>query len=264
MLRRFTSASTAPLASVAVARRFYTPTAEVKKVYQSDFERGQFPCDIVPSDATLFAKFLYKSAESGNNFETIQKDFKTIADASKKLPVFWQRSVDLEKVNEFKGLSPATTFTLHWMQSNGMLEIIPSVEEVYNVYVNAKQKKAVAKVFVNPKQINDSALLNKAKEAAAKLQAENASLKGYSLTVQAIGDSDILSGFSVDLNGAFFSEAKGEEVKTATAAAEVDYTQVPKSTFTKTKWDDSAETEVLGKYFESLAKYDAEEAKVGV
>lgn len=264
MLRRFSSVSALPLASVAVARRFYTPPAEITKIYQSDFERGQFPCDIVPSDATLFAKFLYKSAEAGNSFETIQKDFKTISEAAKKLPVFWQRSSNLAEINEFKGLSPATTFTLHWMQSNGMLEVIPAVEEVYNVYVNAKQKKAVAKVFVNPKQVNDTALLNKAKEAAAKLQAENAALKGFTLTVQAIGDADILSGFSVDLNGAYFSEAKGEEIKTASAAAEVDYTQVPKSTFSKTKWDQSAETEVLGKYFENLAKYDAEEAKNGV
>jgi hypothetical protein len=151
------------------------------------------------------------------------------------------------------------------MQDNGMLELIPQVEEAYSTYVNAKQKKAVAKVFVNPSQTADSSLLAKAQAAAAKLQNENASLKGYTLVVTAIADADIKSGFAVDLNGAYYSEAKGDEVATGnTAAKEVDYTQVPQSKFNKTKWEDSAEVEVLGKYFESLAKYDAEEAKVGV
>lgn len=264
MLRRFASVSAVPTATLA-AIRCYTPPADVTKLYQSDFERSAFPCDIVPSDSTLFAKFLYKSAEAGNSFDTILKDFNTIQTTSKKLPVFWQRSINLDSVSEFKSLSPATLFTLHWMQDNGMLELIPQVSEAYSTYVNAKQKKVVAKVFVNPSQTNDSGIIAKAQAAAAKLQGENASLKGYTLVVQAIGDADIKSGFAVDLNGAYYTEAKGDEVSTGSSAAkEVDYTQVPKSTFTKTKWEDSAEVEVLGKYFESLAKYDAEEAKVGV
>jgi hypothetical protein len=265
MLRRFSSVSALPVASVALARRFYTPPADLTKLYQSDFDHQQFPCDIVPSDATLFAKFLYKSAEASNNFETITKDFQTIAAASKKLPVFWQRSITLETVAEFKGLSPATTFTLFWMQSNGMLEIIPNVEESFATYVNAKQKKAVAKVYVNPKQVGDAAVLAKAKEIATKLQAANKALAGFNLVILPVPDVDIVSGFAVDLAGAYHSEAKGEEIKTGSGAEkEIDYTQVPASKFVKTKWEDSAETEVLGKYFESLAKYDAEEAKIGV
>lgn len=265
MLRRFSSVSALPLASVAVARRFYTPPAEVAKLYQTDFDRQQFPCDIVPSDATLFAKFLYKSAEANNGFDTITKDFQTISTASKKLPVFWQRSANVEAIAEFKALSPATTFTLQWMQSNGMLELIPQVEESFATYVNAKQKKAVAKVYVNPTQLTDSAVLGKAKEVAAKLLAENASLKGYTLAVQAIADADVKSGFTVDLAGAYYSAAKGDEVQAgAGAAKDIDYTQVPQAKISKTKWEDSPETEVLGKYFDSLAKYDAEEAKIGV
>lgn len=265
MLRRFSSVSALPVASVAIARRFYTPPADLTKLYQSDFDHQQFPCDIVPSDATLFAKFLYKAAEANNGFEAISRDFQTIAAASKKLPVFWQRSANVENIAEFKGLSPATTFTLFWMQSNGLLELIPSVEESFATYVNAKQKKTVAKVYVNPSQVGDATLLAKAKEVAAKLQAANKALNGFTLVVQAIPDSDIISGFSVDLAGAYHIEAKGVEVKSGSGVAkEVDYTQVPASKFTKTKWEDSAETEILGKYFESLAKYDAEEAKIGV
>lgn len=271
-MRRFASKSVVTAAQISAsaasalagARRFYTPPADLVKLYQGEFDRGAFPADIVPSDATLFAKFLYRAAEAGNSFDAITKDFKSIEAASKKLPVFWQRSVDLDAVAEFKALSPATLFTLNWMQGNGMLDLIPNVEEAYATFVNAKQKKVVAKVYVNPAQLSDAGLLAKAKEVAAKLQAQNESIKGFTLVVNAIADSDIKSGFTVDLVGAYQNEAQGEQSAKGDAAREIDYTQVPQAKATKTKWDDSAEVEVLNKYFESLAKYDLEEAKNGV
>jgi hypothetical protein len=262
-MRRFAS-SCVPVSVVALARRFYTPPADLTKLYQSDFDLQAFPTAVVPSDSTLFAKFLFKAAEQNNNFDVVLKDFQTIATVSKKLPVFWQRSVELDSVAEFKQLAPSTLFTLHWMRSNDLLELIPQVSEVFETFVNAKNKKVVARVFVNPAATGDQALLAKAKDVAAKLLAGNAALKGYTLVVNAVADADIKSGFAVDVAGAYHSEAKGDEVATgAGAAREVDYTAVPLPKALKTKWDDSAETEVLSKYFESLAKYDAEEAKIG-
>lgn len=268
MLRRFTSKAqftASSVFSVSGALRCYTPPADIAKLYSSEFDRGGFPVDIVPSDSALFAKFLYKAAEaSGGNFDAIIKDFKSIEVATKKLPVFWQLSVQLETVPEFKALQPSVLFTLHWMQSNGMLDLIGNVEEVFATYANAKQKKVVAKVFVNPSALNDGALLAKAKEVAVKLQAKNESLKSFTLVVQAIADPDVKSGFTVDVAGAYQNEAVGDVADKSAVAREVDYTLVPQGKITQTKWEDSAETEVLAKYFDSLAKYDLEEAKVGV
>lgn len=264
-MRRFNCSSTLLATSVlSGARRFYSPPADLTKLYQSDFDRTPFPTDIVPSDATLFAKFLYKAAEGNNSFDAILKDFKSIEATAKKLPVFWQRAVELDGVKEFQALSPPTLFILHWMQSNGMLDLVPSVEEVFSTYVNAKQKKVVAKVYVAPSQIGDAGLLAKAKEVAVKLQAQNPSIKSHTLVITALADNDIKSGFAVDLVGAYHSVAVGDQASKADEAREVDYTQVPVAKSNKTKWDDSAEVEVLNKYFESLAMYDLEEATNGV
>jgi F0F1-type ATP synthase delta subunit len=252
-------------ATALMGRRFYAPPAALKELYQSDFDRQAYPVDIVPSDATLFAKFLYKAAEKSGNFDSILGDFAKIGEASKKLPIFWERTAVIDDIKEFSSLTAPTIFVLNWMRSNGMLEQIADVSAAFETYVNAKAKKVVAKIYVAPGQEKNAGIVNAAKEAAQKLHKAAAATANFTLDYKVVADSAITEGFSVDVNGAFVSNAKGADVADASAAAkEVDYTSVPASKFAKTKWEDSIETEVLRKYFDQLAAFDAEEAKYGV
>jgi len=265
-MQRFFARSAA--LSALVVRRTYTPPAAMKELYQSDFERQAFPTDIVPSDSTLFAKFLYKAAEKTGNFDAITGDFGAINAAAKKLPIFWERTAVIDDVKEFASLSAPTLFVLNWMRANGMLENLAEVQAAFETYVNAKAKKVVAKIYVAPGEEKNATTVNAAKEAAQKLQKQSASIATFSMDYRVAADSTIKSGFSVDVNGAFVSTAKGQDAMEGAggdaAAKEVDYTAVPAAKYPKTKWEDSIETEVLRKYFDQLAQYDAEEAKYGV
>ncbi|CBZ26538.1 conserved hypothetical protein [Leishmania mexicana MHOM/GT/2001/U1103] len=243
--------------------RFYTPSEELKKLYASDFERAQFPVNIVPSDSVTFAKFLYKAVEPKGNFDAILKDFQTIAAAIPKLPVFWQRTVVVSEVKEFKSLSAPTTFTLEWMQSNGMLDLLPDVAEVYETYVNAKTKRVTAKIYVAPGKEQDRALVEKAKGVAEQVVKDNKQFVGYTLVPKVMVDRSIVEGFAVDVQGSYVNEAVGRE-KEMQASGEVDYTTIPPPRLSKTTWEDNIETEVLRKYLDTLSLYDAEELKSGV
>ncbi|KAK7202314.1 ATP synthase delta (OSCP) subunit [Novymonas esmeraldas] len=245
------------------AARFYTPSEELKKLYASDFERAQFPANIVPSDSVTFAKFLYKAAEPKSSFDAILKDFQTIAAAVPKLPVFWERTVVVGEVKEFKSLSAPTTFTLEWMQSNGMLDLLPDVAEVYETYVNAKTKRVAAKIYVAPGKEQDRALVDKAKKVAEQVLKENKELAGYTLVPKVLVDRAIVDGFALDVQGTFVNEAVGRQKETQ-AAGEADYTTIPPPRLSQTHWEDNIETEVLRKYLDSLSLYDAEELKSGV
>ncbi|KAG5465268.1 hypothetical protein LSCM4_00723 [Leishmania orientalis] len=258
MLRRLSLC----LPSVTAAR-LYTPSEELKKLYASDFERAQFPANIVPSDAVTFAKFLYKAAEPKSNFDAILKDFQTIAAAVPKLPVFWERTVVVSEVKEFKSLSAPTTFTLEWMQSNGMLDLLPDVVEVYETYVNAKMKRLTAKIYVAPGKEQDRTLVDKAKKVAEQVVKEKKELVGYTLVPKVIVDRSIVEGFAVDVQGTYVNEAVGRQKETQ-ASGEADYTTIPPPRLPKTTWEDNIETEVLRKYLDSLSLYDAEELKSGV
>ncbi|CAJ1013718.1 putative ATP synthase delta (OSCP) subunit [Leishmania utingensis] len=248
--------------SVTVAR-FYTPSEELKKLYASDFERMHFPVNIIPSDSVTFAKFLYKAVEPKNSFDAILKDFQTIAASIPKLPVFWERTVVVSEVKEFKSLSAPTIFTLEWMQSNGMLDLLPDVVEVYETYVNAKMKRVTAKIHVAPGKEQDRALIEKAKKVAEQVVKDSKELAGYTLVLKVMVDRSIVEGFAVDVQGTYVNNAVGRQKETQ-ASGEADYTTIPPPRLTKTTWEDNIETEMLRKYLDSLALYDAEELKNGV
>ncbi|KAG5464532.1 hypothetical protein LSCM1_00722 [Leishmania martiniquensis] len=245
------------------AARFYTPSEELKKLYASDFERAEFPVHIVPSDAVTFAKFLYKAAEPKSSFDAILKDFQTITAAVPKLPVFWERTIVVSEVKEFKSLSAPTTFTLEWMQSNGMLDLLPDVAEVYQTYVNAKMKRVTAKIYVGPDKEQDRALVDRAKRVAEQVVQEMKELAGYTLVPKVIVDRSIVEGFAVDVQGRYVNEALGR-LKETQASGEADYTNIPPPRLPNTTWEDNIEAEVLRKYLDGLSLYDAEELKNGV
>lgn len=249
------------VATRVAGARFYTPPEDLKKLYASDFEAAAFPLNIVPSDSTLFAKFLYKAAEPKNAFDVILKDFDAIAAANTKLPIFWERTASVEGMPEFKSLNPATFFTLVWMQNNGMLELIPQVREAFETYVNAQRKKSVAKIFVSDAK---DASVAEAKKVATELHKSVKELAGFALDFVVVVDKSIISGFAVELAGQFVNQAKGAEASSKVASDDIDYTNIPVPKVIKTVWDDNVETEVLRKYIDQLALYDAEEAKLGV
>ncbi|CBH15891.1 ATP synthase delta (OSCP) subunit, putative [Trypanosoma equiperdum] len=255
MFRRLSSSARA-----VVAARFYTPPEGLKKLYASDFENSKYPLNIVPSDSVLFAKFLYKAAEEKGNFDNILSDFQKIAAAASKLPIFWERTAVVEKIPEFKQLSEPTFFTLVWMQNNGMLELIQEVAEVYETFVNAKQKKAVAKIFVAP---GGEKNVEEARRVAEELHKGLKELADYTLVLKTVVDRTIVKGFAVELAGQYVNKAEGQQ-KQAGRADEVDYTNLPAPKPQKTVWDDNIETEVLRKYLDGLSQYDMEEAKYGV
>ncbi|KAH9578222.1 ATPase [Trypanosoma melophagium] len=247
-------------ALTVAAARFYTPSEGMRKLYNSDFDNSQFPLNIVPSDSVLFAKFLYKAAEQTGNFDAVLKDFQTIASTSGKLPIFWERTAVVEDIAEFKKLSEPTFFTLVWMQNNGMLDLIPNVAEVYEAYVNAKQKRAVAKIYVAPGKEGDT---TEAKRVAQELHKEAKELNGYTLTFKTVVDNSIVAGFAVELAGQYVNRAEGQK-KTTSSTDEGDYTNIPAPKHVKTVWEDNIETEVLRRYLDSLSEFDEEEAKYGV
>eukprot|EP00796_Vickermania_ingenoplastis_P006623 gene6623-4743_t len=259
MFRRLFHVSRLPVAAAFV--RCYTPSEELKTLYASEFDKAAFPCDMVPSDSVLFAKFLYKAAEPENAFDAILGDFKKIAAAVPRLPVFWERTCKVDEVDEFKGLTEPVRFTLEWMQSNGMLDQLVDVAEVYETYVNAKMNRVTVKIYVGQEQSEE--VLQRAKDAADALLRSNASLAGFSPVYKICVDRSIVEGFSLDVQGMFHSEAKGVQVETG-AAGEADYTAIPVPHLPKTTWADNVETEVLRSYLNSLAQYDAEEVKTGV
>ncbi|KEG14276.1 hypothetical protein DQ04_00541080 [Trypanosoma grayi] len=255
MFRRI-SASTLSV----TAARFYTPSEELKKLYDSDFDKSRFPLNIVPSDSVLFAKFLYKAAEQKGNFDAILKDFQTVAAASVKLPIFWERTAIIDNIAEFKQVSEPMFFTLVWMQTNGMLDLIPDVAEVYETYVNAKQKKAVAKIYVAPGKESE---VSEARQVAQQLHKGLKELADHSLTFKTVVDRSIVTGFAVELAGQYVNRAEGQK-RQVSGSDEADYTNIPAPKHVKTVWEDNIETEVLRNFLDSLSEYDAEEAKYGV
>jgi F0F1-type ATP synthase delta subunit len=240
------------------ARGAYTPPADLQKLYESDFSTGKFPIDIVPSDSTLFAQFLYKAAEPKGEFDAILKDCQTVTTAGKKLPVFWERNTEVDTISEFKGLNPATMFAMKWMQKNGLLTNFQEVAVTYETLVNAQKKKHVAKIYV----ADEKADVKEAKEVAKKLL-EGTPFASFSLDFTTVVDSSIASGYSLECAGKFYSTAAGHQTK-AVSQDNQDFTNVPVIAAAKTTWEDSVETEVLARYLENLALFDAEEAKNGV
>lgn len=260
-MRRFSS----NVVRACAAARMYTPSAELKQIFESDLENAKYPTDIVPSDSTLFAKFLFKAAEPKNTYDAILKDFDSIQASLPKLPILWERTVDPVNVAEFKTLSAPTMFTLMWMKDNGMLELLPAVREAFETYVNAQRKKVVAKIYVSSDK--DTAAVAEAKKVAQEAHKAESRFAGTTLEFKVVVDKEILTGFSVDVSGAFINNAVGKAdaaAGAATAAADVDYTNVPVAKIVKTIWADNVETEILRKYFDQLALFDAEEAKNGV
>lgn len=250
-------------ALAASCGRFYTPSEDLKKLYASDFDKAQFPCNIVPSDSVLFAKFLYQAGEAKNAHDAISKDFQTIIAAIPSLPVFWERTARVDDIQQFKNLSAPTTFTLQWMQANGMLDQLADVAEVYDTYLNAKMKRVVAKIYVAPGKTEDKATIEKAKKVADEVAKEHKEFSGFKVAYKVLVDRTIVDGFAVDLQGVFVNQAEGRKSADRTTD-EADYTTIPIPHVPKTHWEDNIETEVLRKYLDSLAAYDAEEIKTGV
>lgn len=48
------------------------------------------------------------------------------------------------------------------MESNGMLDLLPDVAQVYETYVNAQLKRAMAKIYVAPDAVDDDETINAA------------------------------------------------------------------------------------------------------
>ncbi|EPY37409.1 hypothetical protein AGDE_06525 [Angomonas deanei] len=213
----------------ATAVRCYTPPADLAKLYDSNFDKEAFPTNIVPSDSVLFAKFLYKAAEPKKNFDAILKDFNTIAAAVPNLPVFWERTCRVEELKEFKGLSAPTVFTLQWMQSNGMLDLLPDVAEVYEAYVNAQTKRVSVKIYVAPGKAGDKTVVDAAKKAAEEAVKANKEFAGLTPNYKILVDRTIVDGFSLDVQGVFINKARWAASATATGAtAETDFTTPPR------------------------------------
>ncbi len=252
-------------ASCTAAVRHLTPSDDLKKLYESDFDKQKFPADVVPSQTSLFAQFLYKAAEPKNEQSAILKDFEAIAAASKSLPVFWERTIDVEKATEFKSLNPATVFTMKWMQSNGMLSELSTVRATFETFCNAKNGRIVAKIYLPGPEKDFAAAVKEAKEIAAQLQSQSPKYSSQKLDFLVVEESDFASGFAVEVCDRYYSTAKGKNEKSEqSATVNIDYTNAPAHTPIKTKWDDNIETEVLRKYLDQLAKFDIEEQTNGV
>jgi F0F1-type ATP synthase delta subunit len=251
--------------TAACAQRFLTPAEDLKKLYESDFEKSTYPAPYLPNDASVFAQFLYKAGEQKNSLDAIQKDFGTIEAASKKLPVFWERTVDVEKTPEFKGLNPATLFTLRWMQANGVLGELPSVKDTFETFINAKANRVVAKIYLAGPEKDHAAAVKEAKETAKKMQQASPKYAKSTLEFQTVVDPDFESGYAVELGDKYTMAAKGRGEETGSVKkADTDYTNLPAHTPSKTVWDENIETEVLRKYLDQMAKFDLEEQQHGV
>lgn len=262
-MRRVCSRAIA-MTGLAASKRHLTPAEDLKKLYESDFEKASYPAAFAPTESSVFAQFLYKAAEQKNSFDTILKDFETVNAATKKLPVFWERTVDVEKASELKGLSPAMTFTMKWMQANGMLGDLSNVRDTFQAFVNAKKNRVVAKIYLPGPESKNATQAKEAKEVAKQIHAASSASKA-NLEFEVIVDPEFSSGFAVECLSKYYSTAKGFNENTGNAtAAEVDYTNLPAHQPIKTTWDENVETEVLRKYIDQLAKYDQEEQVNGV
>ena len=262
-MRRVCSRAVA-MTGLASSKRHLTPSEDLKKLYESDFEKASYPAAVVPSESSVFAQFLYKAAESKNSFDAVLKDMENIDAATKKLPVFWERTVDLEQTAEFKNLNPATMFTMKWMQANGMLGDLQAVRATFETFVNAKKNRVVAKIYIPGPEKDHAAAVKEAKETAKKIHAASAESKA-NLDFVIVQDKDLASGWSVECVNKFHSTAKGfGEDASNTQAADVDYTNLPAHAPIKTVWNENVETEVLRKYIDQLAKFDLEEQTNGV
>lgn len=260
MFRRFATPLAGLFAS-AVSRRCYTPSTELKELYESNFEKASFPCISTPSDSVLFAKFLYKAMEPSENFDAVLEDFKAIAAAVPQLPIFWERTCKISEVQEFSGLSEPTLFTLEWMQSNGMLDQLVDVAEAYETYVNAKLSRVAVRIYVGADMQPE--VLERAKTVAGEMIAQNPELSSLTPVYKVSVDRAIVKGFTLDVHGMYRNEAEGRKVQAA-AAGEADFTSIPVPHLPKTTWADNVETEALRTFLADLAQYDLEELKHGV
>lgn len=250
------------VSSYLLQARYYTPSESLKELYLSDFDKGEFPCDMVLSDAVLFAKFLYKSAENNNAmFDTVLSDFRTIALSAPKLPVFWERTCKVEEIPEFSGLSEPVLFTLQWMQSNGKLDQLGDVAAAFETYVNSKMNRVAVKIYVGAECPEET--LQRAKEVTNELIRSKEAFNGFEPVYKVLLDSSIIEGFLLDIQGIFHNEAKGKKVDTAVAGG-ADYLTIPLPRLPRTTWKSNAETDQLRGFLEKLAEYDAEEVKNGV
>lgn len=257
MFRRVAVPSVLPVVGAA---RFasYKPSDDLLKLYDSDFEAAKFPIALIPSDTNLFAQFLFKAVEPKGNFDAILNDIKTVKTA--KLPVFWERTHEVEEIKEFANVSPATKFTMIWMQKNGLLGGFGEVATSYNTLVNAQKKKHPVTIFVGDMKTD----VKGAQEDAKKMQA-GTPFDGFALNFETVLDSSIVSGYNVEACGKFLNKAKGASAAVAGATSgPTDYTAVPQVTYAKTVTPENVEGEMLSRYFENLAQYDEEEAKNGV
>lgn len=255
MFRRVACASIAPAGAVRFAA--YQPPQDLQALYDTNFENAKFPVDLIPSDTNLFAQFLYKAAEPKGNFDAILADIKTVQSA--KLPVFWERTLEVQDIKELAGVNPATKFTMVWMQKNGLLGSFGEVANSYQTLVNAQKKKHVVKIYVG-----DAKADTKQAQADAKQLQAGTPFEGFSLSFETVVDNTIVSGYNVEACGRFLNKATGAAASGSAAAGTQDYTAVPAVEFTKTALPENVEGEILSRYFENLAQYDAEEFKNGV
>ena len=278
--------------SVCLSRRSYTPPSKAVALYETNFHMNyKFPVDLIDSSEVRYAQFLYRLQEEGKSGKSksghcFTIDFQKLL--SMKLPVFWEREVDVTKNASFKkDLHENFVFLMKWMQSNGDLGKISEVKQYFDLLVNEKSKKAKAVIFMPSLDASkdlEAALSQKAKDLVLA-EPSLEPFKSYAIDFSFSTDRSLAS---VDIHGKksaedvvndipFYVEVAGRRINyepesMRVAAQEkkrldtqIDYSKIKTSKgVIKTKWDEGVELSVLSSYFEQLAKVDEEEQVYGV
>ena len=279
-------------ASVCLSKRNYTPPSKAVALYETNFHLNyKFPVDLIDSSEVRYAQFLYRLQEESKSGKSkaghcFTIDFQKLQ--SMKLPVFWEREVDVTKNVSFKkDLHENFVFLMKWMQSNGDLGKISEVKQYFDLLVNEKSKKAKAIIFLPSldasKDLED-AISQKAKDLVLA-EPSLEPFKSYAIDFSFSTDRSLASVDTHSKKSAkdvvndipFYVEVAGRRINyepesMRVAAQEkkrletqIDYSKIKTSKgVIKTKWDEGAELSVLSSYFEQLAKVDEEEQVYGV
>ena len=279
------------------AIRSYSPPSRAVALYGTNFHIDyKFPVDLIDSSEVRYAQFLYRLQEdvsavkgkaSPSEKLSYIKDFEKLQNM--KLPVFWEREVDVTKSKEFqKNLHENFVFLMKWMQSNGDLGKISEVKQYFELLTNETSKKSKVNIFLPEmnitKEVQD-AFVEKAK-SLVKSEPSLSSRKNYQMEFNFCTDRTLespqipqaaMKPEKAITETPFYVEVSGRRInfeplsiRKATQAkqkvdSKVDYSNIKAAkSLIKTTWDDGIETIVLSGYFEQLAKMDEDEQLHGV
>ena len=278
------------MGKLASQSRNYTPPARAVAMYEKDYHLNyKFPVDLIDSSEVRYAQFLYRLQEdsvhpkSGNaSKHDFAKDFLALQEM--KLPIFWERELDVSANKLFKNrFHENFIFLMKWMQSNGDLGRITEVRSYFELFMNEKNSKVNVSIFT-PAMTKLGASKPWLTEKAKKFIKSEPRLlrkKGYELSFSFHTDSTLrLPKGEVEKNLEnvhFYIEVAGVRINhepalsmEETAAKQhkesnIDYSKIKVAkAIIETAWDGGVETSVLSAYFEQLAKTDQEEQLYGV